>query len=253
MAGLGTGSPRTHRRARLARQHHRRHRQRLRHRFRRAHRHWRCWPPISRKSGSGSSTPGSGDDHPARSRLRNADHRPRHCTDFMNSFERAPYSTHLLICGMFIGGDDGLRLLRLTMKAVGRAAGAMVEEVRRQFREIAGIMEGTGKPDYARCVAISTIGAQREMLVPSLLAIIVPVADRPDPRASPASWACWPAVLPPASCSPLFLTNCRRCLGQRQEIHRRGSPRRQRFRRPQGGRRRRHRRRSVQGYLRPQS
>jgi K(+)-stimulated pyrophosphate-energized sodium pump len=63
----------------------------------------------------------------------------------------------------------------MTMKAVGRAAGAMVNEVRRQFKEIAGIMEGTGKPDYARCVAISTKGAQREMLLPSLLAIIVPV------------------------------------------------------------------------------
>jgi len=63
----------------------------------------------------------------------------------------------------------------MTMKAVGRAAGAMVQEVRRQFKEIAGIMEGTGKPDYARCVAISTAGAQKEMLIPSLLAIIVPV------------------------------------------------------------------------------
>jgi K(+)-stimulated pyrophosphate-energized sodium pump len=63
----------------------------------------------------------------------------------------------------------------MTMKAVGRAAGAMVNEVRRQFKEIAGIMEGKGKPDYARCVAISTKGAQKEMLLPSLLAIIVPV------------------------------------------------------------------------------
>jgi K(+)-stimulated pyrophosphate-energized sodium pump len=62
------------------------------------------------------------------------------------------------------------------MKAVGRAAGAMVEEVRRQFKTIPGIMEGTGKPDYARCVSISTRGAQREMILPSLLAIIVPVA-----------------------------------------------------------------------------
>jgi K(+)-stimulated pyrophosphate-energized sodium pump len=64
----------------------------------------------------------------------------------------------------------------MSMKAVGRAAGRMVEEVRRQFREKPGIMEGKDKPDYARCVSISTAGAQREMLLPSLLAIIVPVA-----------------------------------------------------------------------------
>ena len=81
----------------------------------------------------------------------------------------------LLLCGMFIGGMMAFVFCAMTMKAVGRAAGAMVEEVRRQFREIPGIMEGTGKPDYAACVAISTKGAQREMLVPSLLAIIVPV------------------------------------------------------------------------------
>jgi K(+)-stimulated pyrophosphate-energized sodium pump len=62
------------------------------------------------------------------------------------------------------------------MKAVGRAAGRMVDEVRRQFREIPGIMEGKGKPDYAKCVEISTAGAQREMILPSLMAIIVPVA-----------------------------------------------------------------------------
>jgi K(+)-stimulated pyrophosphate-energized sodium pump len=63
----------------------------------------------------------------------------------------------------------------MSMKAVGRAAGSMVDEVRRQFREIPGIMEGTGKPDYARCVAISTKGAQREMMLPSLIAIAVPL------------------------------------------------------------------------------
>jgi K(+)-stimulated pyrophosphate-energized sodium pump len=64
----------------------------------------------------------------------------------------------------------------LTMTAVGRAAQAMVDEVRRQFREIKGILEGKAEPDYAACVAISTKGAQREMLLPSLLAILIPVA-----------------------------------------------------------------------------
>ncbi|MBN2132370.1 MAG: sodium-translocating pyrophosphatase [Sedimentisphaerales bacterium] len=80
-----------------------------------------------------------------------------------------------LIGGLFIGAMMAFVFSAMTMKAVGRAAGAMVNEVRRQFKEIAGIMEGTGKPDYARCVAISTKGAQKEMLLPSVLAIIVPV------------------------------------------------------------------------------
>lgn len=80
-----------------------------------------------------------------------------------------------LLCGIFIGAMMAFVFCAMTMKAVGRAAGAMVEEVRRQFREIAGIMEGTGTPDYANCVAISTKGAQREMIVPSALAIVVPV------------------------------------------------------------------------------
>ena len=61
------------------------------------------------------------------------------------------------------------------MNAVGRAAGHMVEEVRRQFREIKGILTGEAEPDYERCVAISTKGAQREMVVPSLIAIIAPI------------------------------------------------------------------------------
>jgi len=82
----------------------------------------------------------------------------------------------LLLCGLFLGGMMAFVFCAMTMKAVGRAAGAMVNEVRRQFKEKPGIMAGTEKPDYARCVAISTQGAQREMLVPSLLAIIVPVA-----------------------------------------------------------------------------
>ena len=94
--------------------------------------------------------------------------------DFVNRFE-LHIMNPLLICGLFLGGMMAFVFCAMTMKAVGRAAGAMVEEVRRQFREIPGIMEGTGKPDYASCVEISTKGAQKEMLVPSLMAIIVPV------------------------------------------------------------------------------
>ncbi len=81
----------------------------------------------------------------------------------------------LVLCGIFMGSMMVFVFCALTMKAVGRAAGAMVNEVRRQFREKPGIMEGKDKPDYATCVAISTAGAQREMMVPSLLAIVVPV------------------------------------------------------------------------------
>ena len=81
-----------------------------------------------------------------------------------------------MLCGMFIGAMMAFVFCAMTMKAVGRAAGAMVEEVRRQFREMPGIMKGTQKPDYARCVEISTKGAQREMLLPALMAIFVPVA-----------------------------------------------------------------------------
>ncbi|HOP58965.1 MAG TPA: sodium-translocating pyrophosphatase [Bacteroidales bacterium] len=81
----------------------------------------------------------------------------------------------ILLGGVFIGAMMAFLFSSMSMKAVGRAAGLMVDEVRRQFREIAGIMEGKAKPDYARCVEISTKGAQSEMLVPSLVAIIVPV------------------------------------------------------------------------------
>ncbi len=81
----------------------------------------------------------------------------------------------LLLCGLFLGGMMAFVFCAMTMKAVGRAAGDMVEEVRRQFREKPGIMEGKEIPDYAKCVAISTKGAQKEMVLPSMLAIVVPV------------------------------------------------------------------------------
>ena len=80
-----------------------------------------------------------------------------------------------LLAGLFGGAALAFVFSALTMKAVGRAARKMVEEVRRQFREIPGIMEGTGKPDYAACVSISTAAAQKEMIVPSLAAIVMPV------------------------------------------------------------------------------
>lgn len=81
----------------------------------------------------------------------------------------------LVICGLFLGAMMCFVFCALTMKAVGRAAGAMVEEVRRQFKEIPGIMEGEGEPDYARCVEISTQAAQKEMIIPSIIAVIVPI------------------------------------------------------------------------------
>ncbi|MBL7152466.1 MAG: sodium-translocating pyrophosphatase [Phycisphaerae bacterium] len=95
--------------------------------------------------------------------------------DFINAYGLNIMNPKL-IGGLFIGAMMCFVFCAMTMKAVGRAAGAMVNEVRRQFREIAGIMEGTGTPDYARCVSISTKGAQKEMILPSMLAIIVPVA-----------------------------------------------------------------------------
>ncbi|WP_294069224.1 sodium-translocating pyrophosphatase [Proteiniphilum sp. UBA1028] len=94
--------------------------------------------------------------------------------DFMDYFEVTLMNPKVL-AGIFLGSMMAFLFCGLTMNAVGRAAQKMVEEVRRQFREIEGILTGEATPDYARCVSISTKGAQREMLLPSLLAIIVPV------------------------------------------------------------------------------
>ena len=93
--------------------------------------------------------------------------------DFVTAYDLSLFNP-VLLGGIFIGAMMAFVFSAMSMKAVGRAAGKMVDEVRRQFREIPGIMEGTGKPEYAKCVEISTTGAQKEMMVPSLLAIAVP-------------------------------------------------------------------------------
>ena len=94
--------------------------------------------------------------------------------DFMHHYDVTLMNPKVL-SGMFIGSMMAFLFCGLTMNAVGRAAAHMVDEVRRQFREIKGILTGEAEPDYARCVSISTRGAQREMVVPSLIAIIAPI------------------------------------------------------------------------------
>ncbi len=95
-------------------------------------------------------------------------------SDLMSYYDITLMNPKVLV-GLFIGAMVSFVFCALTMKAVGRAAAQMVAEVRRQFKEIAGIMDGTGQPDYASCVEISTKGAQKEMLLPSLLAIFIPI------------------------------------------------------------------------------
>jgi K(+)-stimulated pyrophosphate-energized sodium pump len=95
-------------------------------------------------------------------------------SDIMQYFHIDLMNPRVLV-GAFLGSMAAFLFCGLTMKAVGRAAQKMVEEVRRQFREIVGILEGKAEPDYARCVAISTKGAQREMMFPALMAILIPI------------------------------------------------------------------------------
>ena len=94
--------------------------------------------------------------------------------DFINFFQVNLINPKVL-GGAFLGAMAAFLFCGLTMGAVGRAAESMVQEVRRQFREIKGILEGKATPDYGRCVEISTRGAQREMIIPSLLAIVIPI------------------------------------------------------------------------------
>ena len=94
--------------------------------------------------------------------------------DFINYYQINLMNPKFLV-GIFIGSMVTFVFAAFTMKAVGRAAGAMVAEVRRQFKEIPGILEGTSEPEYAKCVKISTIGAQREMIAPAMLGILTPL------------------------------------------------------------------------------
>ena len=93
-----------------------------------------------------------------------------------------------VLIGMLLGGMLPFIFSALTMNAVGRSANKMIEEVRRQFREIEGLMEGKAEPDSARCVEISTKAAIREMIVPGLLAVLAPGRDRVSPRCLRSRW-----------------------------------------------------------------
>ena len=109
-------------------------------------------------------------DHPLTAKLREGT-----LIDVLAAFD-VTFMNPLVLVGAFIGGMSAFLFCGMTMNAVARAAQKMVDEVRRQFREIVGIMEGKAEPDYAKCVEISTIAAQKEMLIPSLLAIFIPIA-----------------------------------------------------------------------------
>ena len=154
-----------------------------------------------------------------------------------------------VLMGLLVGALLPYLFAALTMQAVGRAAGAMVEEVRRQFREIPGLLEGKADADYTRAVDISTRGAMREMVLPGILAIVAPVAIGLILGAE-ALGGMLIGSISSGFLLAIMMANAGGCMGQRQEVHRSWRAWRQGFRATRSGSGRRHRGRPVQGHVR---